>query len=892
MGDAHSDDRGEERGENEGDDRSDHTDRDGRDNRPDERGDRLDGRLARGNHLNHLNHLAGRFEQRIARLTLEQKIGMLSGGSVFRTAAQPAAGLRAIVTSDGPIGVRGERWDERDTALALPSATAMAATWDEGLIERLGRILSGEAQRKGVHMLLAPTLNLHRSPVGGRHFECFSEDPVLTGRIGAAYIRGVQSGGVAATAKHYVANDSETERLTLDVRVDERTLRELYLAPFEAAVAAGVWAVMSAYNSVNGTTMSQSPLLAEPLKGEWGFDGLVVSDWGALRSTVPSALAAQDLAMPGPNEHWGLPLAQAVRDGIVPEALIDEKLRRILLLAERVGALDPLDEPETPNADADADAPNAATTTPPPHTLTPAETRALLRHAVTRSSVLVRNEDGLLPLTPSALRSVAVIGPNAATARIQGGGSAGVFPESTVTPLVGIRAALDGVATVDYAAGAHVSVRPTPLTPERSVDPVTGEPGVRVRYLDEDGAEVHTELRRSGRILEPSVDFNSLGAQFVEVSARLLPDVGGEWKVGVVGLGEVSLRVNDSVLINETVVPESDDPTYLHVMPSYRQVPLTVSAETPVHLAARRRITPENGLAIALTADPPRRDGDDELAAAVALAKTSDAAIVVVGTTDEIESEGFDRVSLALPGRQDELVAAVAAVNPRTIVVVNAGGPVLLPWLEDVPAALLCWFPGQEAGDGLADLLFGAAEPGGRLPTTWAAAAADVPILGTTPVNGVLEYAEGLHIGYRAWLRPGRADRERPEPMFWFGHGLGYTTWRYESISTPQAVEHGQSFTVQVTVRNGGHRPGREVVQVYASRPDSAIDRPTRWLAGFATVEAQPGEEVTVSVDIPARALQHWSVSARSWSTEPGDFTLLAGRSAGDLPLTATIAVD
>jgi len=312
-----------------------------------------------------------------------------------------------------------------------------------------------------------------------------------------------------------------------------------------------------------------------------------------------------------------------------------------------------------------------------------------------------------------------------------------------------------------------------------------------------------------------------------------------------------------------------------------------------VELALRHTLA--DGLpfaAFGLGYQAPQLPEDAAMEAAVAAAQRADVALVLVGTTDEIESEGFDRASLALPGRQDELVAAVAAVNPRTIVVVNAGGPVLLPWLEDVPAALLCWFPGQEAGDGLADLLFGAAEPGGRLPTTWAAATADVPILDTAPVNGVLEYAEGLHIGYRAWLRPRGADRERPEPMFWFGHGLGYTTWRYESISAPQAVEHGQAFTVDVTVRNGGHRPGREVVQVYAARPDSALDRPARWLAGFATVEAQPGEEVTVSVDIPARALQHWSVSARSWSTEPGDFTLLAGRCAGDLPLTATVTAD
>jgi beta-glucosidase len=414
--------------------------------------------------------------------------------------------------------------------------------------------------------------------------------------------------------------------------------------------------------------------------------------------------------------------------------------------------------------------------------------------------------------------------------------------------------------------------------------------------LDANGAEVHTERRLSGRILEPSVDFSSLDAEFVEVSARLLADVGGAWKVGVVGLGEVSLSADGRVLIEGVIEPESDDPTYVHVSPSFRQVPLDLRPGVPVELVARRRLSPATGLAVALTADPPRRDADDELAAAVALAKACDAAIVVVGTTDEIESEGFDRADLGLPGRQDELVAAVAAVNPRTVVLVNAGGPVLLPWLEDVPAVLLTWFPGQEAGGGIADVLFGAAEPGGRLPTTWGAAAAEVPILDTAPVEGVLEYEEGLHIGYRAWLRSQATDNQGPDsrsapPLFWFGHGLGYTTWRYEGVSVARSVEPGRRVTVHVTVRNTGHRAGREVVQVYLSRPDSALDRPARWLAGYAAVEAQPGEEVTVPVVIEPRAFQHWSVSARDWHTEPGEFTVLVGRSVGDLPLSASIVV-
>jgi beta-glucosidase len=387
------------------------------------------------------------------------------------------------------------------------------------------------------------------------------------------------------------------------------------------------------------------------------------------------------------------------------------------------------------------------------------------------------------------------------------------------------------------------------------------------------------------------VDAATLAAEFVEVSARLHPEVGGAWKLGVVGLGAVSLRADHSLLIDTVVEPESDDPTYVHVAPSYRQATVTVEPGVPVDLVVRRHLAPGAGLAVALTADPPRRDDDDELAAAVALAKSCDVAVVVVGTTDEIESEGFDRTDLGLPGRQDELVAAVAAVNPRTVAVVNAGGPVLLPWLEDVPAVLLTWFPGQEAGDGLADLLFGAAEPGGRLPTTWASSAADVPVLDTVPVKGILDYAEGLHVGYRAWLRDQVAETWHPEPMFWFGHGLGYTTWRYEGVSAPKRIRPGALFIVQVTLRNTGARAGREIVQLYLSRPGSTIERPVRWLAGFATAQAEPGETVTVSATLQPRAVQHWDVSGHCWETEPGGFTLLAGRSAGDLPLTTTIVV-
>ncbi|WP_405825158.1 glycoside hydrolase family 3 C-terminal domain-containing protein [Streptomyces sp. NBC_00838] len=826
----------------------------------------------------------------LEKLDIGQKVRLLTGASNWRTYAEPAVGLRPVTMSDGPAGVRGETWDERRTSLVLPSPTALAASWDEELVRELGGLLAAEARRKGVQVLLAPTLNLHRSPLGGRHFECFSEDPLLTARTGVAFVKGVQEGGVAATAKHFVANDAETDRLHVDVRVTERALRELYLAPFEAAVDAGVWAVMSAYNKVNGVTMSANPLLEWPLKGDrpvrgngpvrggWGFDGLVVSDWGAVRSPLDSARSGQDLAMPGPESPWAAGLLAAVTAGLVDEARIDDKVRRLLRLALRVGALG---EP----------APARRPLSPP------TGERALLRRAVAAGTVLLRNEGGVLPLDPARSRRVAVIGPQATDVRIQGGGSAEVFPSSVVTPLEGIEAALREVtveggagdrAEVTYTPGLPPDTRPRPLDPARTRDPRDGEPGVLVRLLDADGAELHSEHRLSGRIVEPA---RVAGAVTVEIRALFRPSRSGSWTLGVGGWGLMSLSVDGRSLLSGEFPLDSDDPTRVHVSPPYRCVRAELTEGVESEVVARRRLDAGTGVATLLGAAPPPGDAPTALAAAVAAARAADVAVVVVGTTEESESEGRDRESLALPDGQDALVRAVARANPRTVVLVNSGGPVALPWHRDVPALLLAWFPGQEAGHGLADVLFGRTEPGGRLPTTWARAQEDVPVLDTRPCDGRLPYEEGIHIGHRAWLRAGA------EPAYWFGHGLGYTTWAYEGIQAPSAVGadgadgSGAGVDVRVRLRNTGPRRGREVVQVYVARADTAVDRPVRALAGYAAVEAGPGEEVVATVRLAARALSHWSAESGRWESEPGEFMLLAGRSAGELPLRTTVTV-
>ncbi|WP_328910349.1 glycoside hydrolase family 3 C-terminal domain-containing protein [Streptomyces sp. NBC_00234] len=798
----------------------------------------------------------------IGRLDLARKVRLLTGATTWRTAADEEAGLRELVMSDGPAGVRGEAWDERRTSALLPSASALGALWDEELVGELGALLAAEAVRKGVDVVLAPTLNLHRSPLGGRHFECFSEDPELTGRIGAALIRGIQARGVAATAKHFVANDSETDRLTVDVRVSERVLREVYLAPFEAAVEAGVWLVMAGYNAVNGTTMTAGELLAEPLKGEWGFDGAVVSDWGAVRSTGTTARAALDLAMPGPGGPWGASLVRAVKDGLVPEAAVDDKVRRLLRLADRVGALGPHRRRATAVAGA-------------------RDSRALLRRAVAAGSVLLSNR-AVLPLDPAALSGVAVIGVHAASPRTQGGGSAGVFPSGVVTPLDGIRARLRGRARVVHVPGPSLGVPPAPLDTVRCVDPRSGEPGVLLRVLDASGEELYAERRLSGRQLEPE---EVPGAHTVEIGALLRPQGAGEWTFGVGGFGRMSLAVDGRTLLDGEFPRLTDDPAVVHVNPPVHTVRVPLDSTRPVHLVARRELVPGSGRATVLAASPPEPDAAASLAAAARAARDADAAIVVVGTTEHSETEGYDRTGLALGGHQDALVRAVAAANPRTVVVVNSGGPVELPWRDEAGAVLLTWFPGQEGGAGIADVLFGVAEPGGRLPTTWAARLSDAPVTGVQPSDGRLVYAEGLHIGHRAWLR---AERE---PAYWFGHGLGYTSWEFEALEVPDAVERGAAFTVRVRLRNTGARPGREVVQVYLARPGSAVERPVRWFAGYTAVHAAPGRTATAEVEVPARALRHWCPETGAWSVESGPYRVMAGRSAGDLRQEGTVTV-
>ncbi len=859
----------------------------------------------------------------IAALSVQDKVLLLTGADSWRTQGAEALGLRPMITSDGPAGVRGVLLDERRPSSSLPCPSALGATWDTGLVSELAAALGAEARSKDVDVLLAPTINLMRTPLGGRGFECFSEDPVLTGRIGVAFVRGVQSAGVAATVKHFVGNDSETQRWTYDARIAEQVLRELYLAPFEACVRqAGAAVVMAAYNKVNGVPMTEhARLLRDVLKDEWGFDGVVTSDWHAARSTAATALAALDLAMPGPDGPWGAQLAQAVADGAVTPEVLDDKVARLLRLAGRVGALSdtgtaaaegsfprrdtvegtgsceaakPVPSATAGRRSARADGTRGGLGGSSPRGDTALVDRALLRRATTASLVLLRNERGTLPVDPTAVSRLAVIGPNAVRPAIHGGGSAVVMPVTVSTPAAGLTAALAGQAEVIVSEGCQTWV----LVPEPAAgslsDPGTGEPGLRLEFRARDGALLAAEHRNSTALtwwdqVPPGIGWGKAGKIVLITSFR--PDSDGPHVLGAAGVGHLTLTVDGTVVAQgATVVP--DDPVEAMTRPGEIRAMVTLPAgrEAQIRLEYAPAADGEGPLAVRLGI-VPAADEDDLLAEAVLAARQADAAVVVVGSAAMTESEGFDRETLALPGRQDELVRRVAAVNARTVVVVNAGMPVLMPWAERVAAVIYAWLPGQAMGEALADVLLGRAEPGGRLPVTLPAREADCPVLHAVPRDGVLAYDEGLLIGYRGY------DARLSRPQFPFGHGLGYTTWAYESLRTATAdLTAGDELDLTVTVRNTGSRPGREVVQAYLAGPPEQGDgeagratRPVRELAAFGIATAGPGESAEVTLQVPARAFARWDEDTGGWLWPPGPFTVHVGRSSRDLPLTAPV---
>ena len=811
----------------------------------------------------------------LARLTLDQKVRLLTGADSWQLHGEAALGLRPIVMSDGPAGVRGTRFDSRNPSSSLPCPIALGATWDDRLVHELAYALGQETRARGIDVLLAPTVNIVRTPLSGRGFECFSEDPLLTTRIAVAYVRGVQEAGVGATAKHYVANDSETERRTYDARISETVLRELYLSPFEACVVeGGVALVMAAYNSVNGAAMTANPiLLRDLLKAEWAFPGVVVSDWSATKTTVPSATSGLDLVMPGPHGPWGDQLMAAVRGGRVPEADIDDKVARLLHLARRVGALN--GAPDDGRHD-DAPAPRA---------LVDPE---LLRRAAARSFVLLSNPRTLLPLRRGSVQRLALIGPNAIDPQTQGGGSVRVLPVSRPGLAEALGVAMDALVTLSQGCVTNAM---TAAPADGSLhDPVSGEAGVRLEVRVAGGAVVHDAPFPTTAVTwwDGLPDAVHLPGSEVVMRARYRAGTSASHVIGAAGVGVLRLYL-DGVLLGEATTLTPRDAVEALSKPPEVRIPVQLQAGQEVEIRVEHRPNARGnqaGFANMRLGITPQMDEEALLQEAVKAAAAADVAVLVVGSADGAESEGYDKDTMALSGRQDELVRRVAAANPDTVVVVNSGMPVLMPWAADVAAVIQVWFPGQAFGEALADVLTGEMEPGGRLPVSVPRAEADSPVLAALPVAGELSYAEGLLVGYRGY------DRTGSEPHFSFGHGLGYTDWTYESFAAPEgSIMAGQDLPLTVTVRNSGERAGREVVQVYLEALDDDPSRPLRVLAAFASVSGAPGERVEVRLTVPARSFARFDESHGGWAWQPGTYALHVGRSSRDLRLTGEVVL-
>lgn len=808
-----------------------------------------------------------RIERLVDAMTLDEQVSLLSGEDFWSLPAIERLGIPKLRVTDGPNGARGGGSLLGGVkSAAFPVGIALGATWNVALARDIGVALAEEVKSKGAHVSLAPTVNLHRSVTNGRNFECYSEDPVLTAAMAGAVIEGLQSQRVAATIKHFVGNESEIERTTISSEIDERTLRELYLVPFEAAVKqAGTWGIMSSYNRLNGTFTSENPwLLDTVLRREWHYDGVVMSDWFGSHSTAPTVNAGLDLEMPGPTRDRGQKLVDAVNAREVSRETIRTRALNVLRLLERTGALDD----HAPSGERAEDRP---------------EHRALIRQAGAEGAVLLKN-DGILPL--SGTGTVAVIGPNAKVAQIMGGGSAQLNPHYRVTPWQGLAAAL-GEDRLTYAAGAT----------NNRFEPVLRGP-FTVDYFDNTtlaGAPVHTETQEDaqafwiGRVGGGKVDPLHFSAR---LTGTFTSEASGPHRAGIYAAGLARLFIDGELVADDwsnwqkgrTFFEEGSDEVV-------GEVTLEAGRARQVVIEFATKPFATLGLA-AFAAGIGKPLGDADIAAAAAAAREAETAIVFVGRNGEWDTEGSDLLGIELPGRQNELVSAVARVNPRTVVVLQSGGPVEMPWLDEVAAVLSAWYPGQEAGNAIADVLTGRAEPGGRLPQSFPVRWADNPAQSQDRevypgLDGKVRYEEGLFIGYRHYERLGIA------PLFPFGFGLSYTSFALSSLSLDaDRFEADAALGVLVDVTNTGDRAGSDVVQVYVSDPESSLVRPARELKGFAKVVLAPGETRRLRIDLDERAFAFYAPRAQHWLVEQGRFVIRAARHAADTGLTAEISRD
>ncbi len=818
--------------------------------------------------------MEAKIEELLKQMTLEEKVSLCSGADNWHTRAIERLGIPAIRMTDGPHGVRRPYEDDASAipATSFPTAAAMAATWNPDLVRLEGEALAEETKTKGCDILLGPATNIHRTPLCGRNFEYYSEDPYLSGRMAVAWIQGIQSQGVGASLKHYAANNAEFERFTISSDVDERALREIYLPAFEVAVKeAQPWTVMCSYNKINGTWASENHyLLTDILRDEWGFKGFVVSDWGAVHNRVRSSNAGLDLEMPGLGEMPIKILVDAVRKGLVSEETIDAMVRRILrvvFMARSDGQTRKL-EPGVSNT--------------PEH-------RQLARAAADEAIVLLKNEGGLLPLQEGRLKSIAVFGPNAATARIQGGGSARVEPYYTVSPLQAIQERAGQNIRVDYSLGCKNAITPPVLDNAHVMVPGSqSEHGFQADFYANDSFAGEPFLSR----VEPALRIRDLPIKDLPegavITARwqgtFVAPVTGEYQFGLSSAGQSRLLVD-----GKEVVDHWNDPNLAELMYAWpfrsKFGPVSLEAGKAYDLKVEYKSL-SGAYRLSASYDMPLPE--DELERVTRMAAQADIAVVCVGTTWEHETEGHDRLLWELPGEQANLIRVVAKANPHTVVVLSNGAPLdISSWVGKVPAVLEGWYNGQETGHAVADVLFGDVNPSGKLPDTFPVHYKDNPTYINYPgENGHLLYGEGIFVGYRYY------DMKDIEPLFPFGFGLSYTTFSYENLRLSAAdLKIGETLEIKVDVRNTGQRTGKEVVQLYVRDVEARLVRPPKELKGFKKIELAPGEVKTVAFTLNQRDFSFYDPSLKDWVAEPGVFEILVGSSSRDIRASAKLTL-
>jgi beta-glucosidase len=791
----------------------------------------------------------------LSAMTFDEKIALVAGTG-FDTVGVSRLHIPSLRMTDGPLGVRVEQ------ATAFPAGTLLAATFDPALVERVGAAIARETKGHGKNVILGPAVNIARTALCGRNFEYYGEDPELAARTAVAYIKGVQSQGVVATVKHFAANNQETDRMSVSAEVDARALHEIYLPAFEAAVKqAGVWAVMCAYNRLNGVHACENPgLLTQTLKRDWGFRGLVMSDWGATHSGAPAMRAGLDLEMPKAAHYTPVAIRRALDKKEIEPAVLDEMVRRQL---RPIAALH-LDEDASEH----------------PEGIDTLEHRALNREAARSGFVLLKNDNSALPLDRSKLRRIAVVGPRGGLVD-SGGGSAHVAATRKVSLVDALREALGGKVRVDFAPGEITPDGLEPI-PASVLTPPPGHAGQGLLgeyFVGKERAGTPALVR-----VDPTVDFHwELAAPApglpedgfsVRWTGKLTPPKSGLYALGLLSDDGSRLYLDGKLVVDDW----GDHPPTLKTA----QMELSGGKAYDLRLEYFEGIV---GASVELLwqsadKDPIRRVAE--------VARGADIVIAAVGDGMGDETEGADRASLSLPGRQDEIVRAAAAVNPKIVVITTSGAAIAMPWLDQVRAVLHGWFPGQEAGAAFTDVLLGDVSPSGKLPVSFPKRLEDEPAFGSFPgAGGKVAYKEGILIGYR-WY-----DTRKIEPLFPFGYGLSYTTFAYRDLAV-SAWDPERGVSVRLRVKNTGARRGAEVVQIYVHAPSAAVSRPEQELRAFAKVDLAPGEERLVTLKLPARAFSTFDPNLPepdAWPIDPGTFEIRAASSSRDIRLRATVTV-